>query len=212
MTTAFQHVFDRATALVYNNRKRVSQTVARDGTVRTTSMGDQRFLFEVQLPDGVSWLEYRPLIAEIQQLDRVTNGTVQITNPELQWMVGYQGAVAQSLSPIEITVNNAVATVSNSASLLKAPGISLNNSDLILRRGDFIQLDNGSVYTVGNDVTKVNTTVSLNKPIIESDDTYTVKTGSNVVWTLTCTSFPNWRFVEQDRIAWDGAFTFVEVI
>ena len=50
MTTAYQEVLDRATTISINKRKTVAQTVARNGTVRSTSLGGGGWQFEVQLP------------------------------------------------------------------------------------------------------------------------------------------------------------------
>jgi hypothetical protein len=204
MTTAFQTVIDNAEAISFNRRKKVSQTVSRDGTVKSTSLGGQIWEFEVSLPNGPKWSEYRPLIERMEALDRVTVGTIQINSANQSWLTGYQGNLT-SLSGIGVsfTSGNTV-TITSGASL---------GSGYRFRSGDLIQLgSSGSVYSVVNDVVYNGTTITLNRPVREAAGSYTLVVGQNVTWSVICVQFPKWTVFARDQVGWDGPFVFAEAV
>lgn len=204
MTTAFQTVIDNAEAISFNRRKKVSQTVSRDGTVKSTSLGGQIWEFEVSLPNGPKWSTYRPLIERMEALDRVTVGTIQINSANQSWLTGYQGNLT-SLSGIGVsfTSGNTV-TITSGASL---------GSGYRFRSGDLIQLgSSGSVYSVVNDVVYNGTTITLNRPVREAAGSYTLVVGQNVTWSVICVQFPKWTVFARDQVGWDGPFVFAEAV
>ena len=204
MTTAFQTVIDNAEAISFNRRKKVSQTVSRDGTVKSTSLGGQIWEFEVSLPNGPKWSEYRPLIERMEALDRVTVGTIQINSANQSWLTGYQGNLA-SLSGIGVTFTSGnTVTIASGASL---------GSGYRFRSGDLIQLGSGgSVYSVVSDVVYNGTTITLNRPVREAAGSYTLIVGQNVTWSVICVQFPKWTIFARDQVGWDGPFVFAEAI
>lgn len=204
MTTAFQTVFDNAETISFNKRKKVSQTQSRDGTIKTTSLGGQAWQFEVKLPDGPKWTVYRPLIEAMEALDRVTVGQVQINNPGLDWLSGYQGDLADVSA---VTVNY------STGNTLTITGGATLGSGYRFRAGDFIQLgSSGSVYTVVEDVAHDEDTITLHRPVREDAGSYTLLVGSDVVWNVICVNFPKWTIFARDQISWDGAFIFAEAL
>jgi hypothetical protein len=204
MTTAFQTVIDNAEAISFNRRKKVSQTVSRDGTVKSTSLGGQIWEFEVSLPNGPRWSEYRPLIERMEALDRVTVGTIQINNANHSWLTGYQGNLT-SLSGIGVTFTSGnTVTITSGASL---------GSGYRFRSGDLIQLGSGgSVYSVVSDVVYNGTTITLNRPVREAAGSYTLIVGQSVTWSVICVQFPKWTVFARDQVGWDGPFVFAEAI
>jgi len=204
MTTAFQTVIDNAEAISFNRRKKVSQTTSRDGTVKSTSLGGQIWEFEVSLPNGPKWSEYRPLIERMEALDRVTVGTIQINNANHSWLTGYQGNLT-SLSGIGVTFTSGnTVTIASGASL---------GSGYRFRSGDLIQLGSGgSVYSVVSDVVYNGTTITLNRPVREAAGSYTLIVGQSVTWSVICVQFPKWTVFARDQVGWDGPFVFAEAI
>lgn len=203
MTSAFQTVFDHAAQISISKRKNVAQTKARDGTVRSTSLGGQAWQFTVVPPSGPRWTAYRPLIEQMEALDRVTAGTVQISNPKLSWLNGYQGNLTN--------IANVTVSYTSGNTLTITSGATLG-SGYRFRSGDFIQLGDASVYTVVNDVAYNDNTITVHRPIREAAGSYTLKIGQNVVWNVICTSFPNWTIFSRDQVQWDGPFIFQEVL
>lgn len=205
MTTAFQTVFDNAESISINRRRKVSQTTSRSGVVKSTSLGGQIWEFEVKLPDGPSWQEYRPLIERMEALDRVTVGQVQINNPGHSWLSGYQGDLT-SVSSITASF-----TSGNTITLTGGFGV-LSSGQKKFVAGDLIQLGTGGVYSVAADVEFNQTVVTLNRPVIDAAGTYTLKVGPAVVWDVICVQFPKWTIFARDQISWDGPFVFAEAI
>jgi hypothetical protein len=205
MTTAFQTVIDNAESISINRRKKVAQTTSRDGTVKATSLGGQIWEFEVKLPDGPRWTDYRGMIEKMEALDRVTVGTIQINSAGQSWLSGYQG----NLSNISAVT---VSYTSGNTLTITSGGGSLSSGQFRFKAGDFIQLGTGSVYSVVNDVAHNGTSITVNRPIREAAGTYTLKVGPNVVWSVICVNFPKWNIFARDQISWDGSFVFAEAL
>jgi hypothetical protein len=206
MTTSFQTVIDNAEAISFNRRKKVAQTTSRDGTVKSTSLGGQVWEFEVTLPNGPKWSEYRPLIERMEALDRVTVGTIQINKAAHSWLTGYQGSLS-TLSGIGVTFTSGnTVTIASGATGLSA-------GQFRFKSGDLIQLGtSGSVYSVVNDVIHNGTTITLNRPVREAAGSYTLVVGQNVTWSVICVQFPKWTVFARDQVGWDGPFVFSEAI
>lgn len=207
MTTAFQTVIDNAETISINRRKKVAQTTSRDGTVKSTSLGGQIWEFEVKLPDGPSWEEYRPLVEKMEALDRVTEGTIQISDAGHAWITGYQGDLG-STSGITVSYSGSgnIVTITSGAT-------GLSSGQYRFRSGDLIQLgSSGSVYSVVDDVAYNGTNIVLNRPVRESAGSYSLLVGQAVTWTVICVNFPKWTLFGSRQISWDGAFVFAEAI
>lgn len=206
MTTAFQTVIDNAESISINRRRKVAQTISRDGTVKSTSIGGQVWEFEVKLPDGPRWTEYRPLVERMEALDRVTAGTIQINDSGQAWLSGYQGDLASTSGiTVSFTSGNTVSITAGATGLVSPQ-----------RRfvaGDFVQLgSSGSVYSVAADVAHNAATITLNRPVRESAGSYSLIVGPAVTWTVICVSFPKWTIFARDQISWDGPFVFAEAL
>ena len=206
MTTAFQTVIDNAEAISFNRRKKVAQTTSRDGTVKSTSLGGQIWEFEVSLPNGPKWSEYRPLIERMEALDRVTVGTIQINKAAHSWLTGYQGSLS-TLTSIGVTFTSGnTVTIASGAT-------GLTSGQFRFRSGDLIQLgSSGKVYSVVSDVAHNGTTITLNRPVREAAGSYTLVVGQSVTWSVICVQFPKWTVFARDQVGWDGPFVFAEAV
>jgi hypothetical protein len=203
-TTAFQTVFDNAQTISFNRKKKVSQTQSRDGTVKATSLGGQIWTFEVKLPDGPRWTDYRPLIEAMENLDRVTVGQVKINNTGQSWLSAYQGDLTNTGSVVVSYSSGTTLTITSGATLA---------SGNRFKAGDFIQIGStGSVYTVVSDVVYNNNTITVNRPVRETAGSYTLVVGQAVTWNVICVNFPQWTIFARDQISWDGSFIFAEAI
>ena len=207
-TTAFQTVFDKAEALSIGRRKKVAQTQSRDGSVKSTSLGGQIWEFEVKLPDGLAWTEMRPLVEEMEALDRVTVGQVQINNSGHAWISGYQGNLAGA------NLTNVVVSVSSgTTATITSGGAGLSAGQFRFKAGDFIQMGStGSVYTVVENVAYNGTTITLNRPVRDAAGSYTLVVGPAVKWNVICVNFPNWTLFARNQVSWDGPFIFAEAV
>lgn len=204
MTTAFQTVFDNAEQISFNRRKKVATTTSRSGVVKATSIGGQVWEFQVSLPSGPTWTEYRPLIEKIEALDRITVGQVQINKVGHEWISGYQGNLSNITGVTVSYTSGNTLTITGGATL---------GSGYRFKSGDLIQLGtSGAVYSVVDDVAFNQTTITVHRPIREAAGSYTLKVGPNVVWNVLCVNFPNWTLFARDQVSWDGAFVFVEAI
>lgn len=203
MPSAFQTVFDQAQSISFNRKRKISQTQSRDGTIKTTSLGGQIWEFEVTLPDGPKWTEYRPLIEAMEALDRTTAGQVQINHSGLSWLSQYQG---------DLVNTSTVAVSFSSGNTLSITGGATLASGYRFKAGDFIQLGTGSVYTVVSDVLYNNNTITVHRPVREAAGSYTLVIGPAVSWNVICVNFPQWTIFARDQISWDGAFIFSEAI
>ena len=206
MTTAFQTVIDYAETISINRRKKVAQTISRNGVVKSTSLGGQVWEFEVKLPDGPSWTTFRPLVEAMEALDRVTVGTIQLNNAGQSWLSRYQGDLA-SLSGIGVSYSSG-----NTVSITSG-ATGLSSGQFRFKAGDLIQLgSSGSVYSVVSNVAHNGTVITLNRPVREAAGSYSLIVGPSVTWSVICVSFPKWTIFARDQISWDGSFVFAEAI
>ena len=94
--------------------------------------------------------------------------------------------------------------------MVSSPVIS---SGYKFRSGDLIQLGaSGKVYSVVNDVTPAETTVTLHRPVRDSTGTYSLVVGRAVSWTVICTDLPRWEIFDRNQVRWSGPFRFAEVV
>lgn len=206
MTTAFQTVINNAESISINRRRKVAQTISRDGTVKSTSLGGQIWEFEVQLPSGPAWTTYRPLIERMEALDRTTVGTIQINSAGHSWLSRYQGNLS-STSGITVSFS------SGNLVTITAGATGLTAGQFRFRAGDFVQLgSSGSVYSVAEDVAHNAANIVLNRPVREAAGSYSLIVGPAVTWSVICVQFPKWTIFARDQIQWDGPFVFAEAI
>jgi hypothetical protein len=198
---SFQWIIDNAESISIRSRPTVAATSSLDGTYRSVSQGVAPWTFEVQLPQGPAWTEYRKDIATAEYLDRTTTANIQINTSGQSWLIPYQGNCANT------SAVTASWTTGNTITLTGGQAASGFN----FRAGDILQLGStGSVYRVAADVAFNVNTVTLHRPLLESAGNATLIIGPAVTWSVRCADFPQWTIFARDQISWSGAFVFVE--
>lgn len=206
MTITFQPVIDNAETLSINKLKKVAQTVSRDGVVKSTSLGGQIWEFEVKLPDGPYWTNYRSIIEQLESLDKVTPSQINISKTSLKYIYGYQGSYTNLTNTVQV-----IATSGNTVTIATQPNLQ---SGYKFKSGDLIQLGtNGHVYSIVEDVPYSSNLITLHRPLRDAAGTYALLIGGeNVHWNVICTQFPRWTIWQYNQIKWNGPFIFSEVV
>jgi hypothetical protein len=128
-------------------------------------------------------------------------------NPNLNYLFGYQGN-ATSLTGLTSTYTQ------GSNVITIAGGTCPSGKKLVA--GDILQFAGSNrVYSVVADVPYNGTSVTLNRPVLETSAASIATTvGSNCNFAVICTSFPDWQFAGDGskRIVWSGSFTFMEAL
>jgi hypothetical protein len=202
---SFQWIIDNAETISVNRKKMVGVTTARDGTMRSVSRGNQPWLFEVKLPDGPRWSDYRQLISQAEALDRITSATIQFNDTGLNWFIQYQGNSAN--------YTGFVATIAQGSTSITLTTSPTTASGFKFRAGDIIQLgSSGRCYTVIADVAFNSNIVNLHRAVIDaSGSSIALRVAENCVFTVKCQNFPDWTIFDRDQISWNGSFVFQEV-
>lgn len=201
---SFQNVIDKAETISIDRKKVVASTTARDGTTRAVSRGGQFWRFEVKLPDGPRWTDYRRIISQLEALDRVTTGTFQLNTANMEWLSKYQGD--------SVNYTGFVANITNGSSTITLTTSPTTSSGYKFRAGDIIQLgSSGKCYTVAADVAYNSNSVTLHRPVLDATATgVALRVGPNCVFTVLCKEFPSWTIFARDQISWSGPFVFHE--
>lgn len=201
---SFQWIIDNAETVSMERKKVTAATQTRSGVIRTVSRGGQVWRFEVKLPDGPRWTDFRQYISQAEALDRTSTGNIQFNATGHDWLIKYQGDSANYTGFVATITNN-----SNTITLTTSPTTS---SGYKFRAGDFIQLgSSGKVYTVTADVAFNSNTVTLHRPVLEASASgVALRVGPNCVWTVVCSQFPSWTLFARDQVSWSGPFVFYE--
>jgi hypothetical protein len=201
---SFQNVIDYAETISIDTKQVVASTQSRDGTYRAVSRGGQYWRFEVKVPDGPSWTDWRTRIANFERLDRVNSGTFSLNTANMEWLYKYQGNSAN--------YTGFVATITQGSKNILLTTSPTTSSGFKFRAGDFIQLGTTrKVYKVESDVPYNSNSVTLHRPVIESSaSTVSLRVAENCVFTVYCKDMPQWTIMARDQISWSGPFVFVE--
>lgn len=201
---SFQWIIDNAESISINRKKVTASTQSRDGTVRAVSRGGQAWSFEVRLPDGPRWSDYRQFISQAEALDRVSTAAIQFNDTGLNWFIKYQGN--------SVNYTGFVATITQGSNTITLTTSPTTSSGYKFRAGDFIQLGStGKCYTVAADVAYNSNTVTLHRPVIDASATgVALRVADNCQFTVICKEFPNWTLMARDQVSWSGAFVFYE--
>ena len=212
---SFQWIFDNAESISISKRAVVAQSITRGNRVRTNKLGGQTWRFDVKLPDGMRWSQWRSYIEGSEALDRFTVDTISLNQSGYSYINGYMGDA--NSGNIQATYNNDNAPTTLNLSSVSSLGVD----EYVFKSGDWLQLgNNGHVYSVTADVLRgnaaVNTvTIPVNRPIIETANAsvvYTLKVGQDVTFDVICVEFPTWNIFQRDQVSWSGNFVFFEVV
>ena len=201
---SFQWIINNAETVSMERKRVTAATQTRSGVIRTVSRGGQVWRFEVKLPDGPRWTDYRQNITLAEALDRTSTGTIQFNSTGHDWLIKYQGN--------SVNYTGFVATITNNSNTITLTTSPTTSSGYKFRAGDFIQLGaSGKVYTVAADVAFNSNTVTLHRPVLDASASgVALRVGPNCVWTVVCSQFPTWTIFARDQVSWSGPFVFYE--
>lgn len=77
---AFQWLFDNMEQFSFDSAPVVGVTLSRNFIPRSVSRGPAPPRFTVKMPDGMPWSKIRDYIAVLDAADRISTGTVGLTN------------------------------------------------------------------------------------------------------------------------------------
>lgn len=208
---SFQSIIDNAANIVINRRPVIAQTITRSGISRAVSRGNNLWKFEVTLPDGPRWQDYRGIVSAAEAKDMLNQETVNFSNPGLDYLFGYQGdqtGFATTTVEVNYQFRDRLIIVNNA----NEPA-----SGFVFKAGDLIQLAGGRTYTVASNVPAgsggAGDTILLHRPIVdEIEGNYSITVGAGCQFTLKCISYPEFSIFERNQIAWSGPFIFQEVL
>ena len=200
---AFQWIIDNATALSIDGRGTVAQTITRENVIRTVSRGGRVWKFTVTPSPGATYVEARPYLAKLDQMDRITVADINFSQAGFENIIGYLGSGTGGFT---------IAGISGTTCTVTAGSLS---GSYVARAGDWLQIGStGSVYQVVQDPATGNgATVTLNRPIDEAVGSYTGYFGTNVTWSVLCVQRPTWGLVPAGAnmlVNWSGDFIFYE--
>jgi hypothetical protein len=203
---SFKWIFENAETIGIETKRVVASTQSRDGTYRAVSRGGQYWRFEVKMPEGMRWSQWRGYIAKMEELDRLTAERIYMDIVGQRYFWGYQGNSVNSTGFRASIVNG-----SKNITLIQSPNTF---SGFKFKAGDLIQFaPDGKVYKVAADVAFNSNTVTLHRPVLETTQADVIlRVGLNVDFNLICKDFPSWTIFSRDQISWSGPFVFVEVI
>jgi hypothetical protein len=199
---AFQWIVNSATGLSIDGRGTVAQTITRENVIRTVSRGGRVWKFTVTPSPGATYVESRPYLAKLDQMDRITIAQINFNHTGFEVINKYLGTA--SGGPFTIAgISGTTCTVSG----------FIFGDEYAARAGDWLQIGAaGSVYQVVQDPALGNgATVTLNRPIDEAPGSYTGLFGPNVNWNVICVERPMWSLVPAGNnmlVNWSGDFVF----
>jgi len=203
---AFQWIIDNATALSIDGRGVVAATSTRENVIRTVSRGGRVWKFTVSASPGKTYVESRPYLARLDQMDRITIADINFSQAGFSNIIGYLGSGTGGFTVV-VPAGTSVTTCTITAGTLA--------SGYVARAGDWLQIGTtGSVYQVVTDPSAGNgVSVTLNRPIDEAAGSYTGLFGANVTWSVLCVERPTWSLVPAGAnmlVNWSGDFVFYE--
>ena len=210
---SIQTIIDNATFIKFGRTKTAGQTISRSGRVLTSLRPtSQPFNFEVGMHDALTYSTNRDLVETIDTLDITTEETIDIgsTNTNINYITTLQGS----------GFGGTVTVTSASGNQIVLNTTSATGGGTTLKKGDFIQLDNGYryPYRVTADVTWNGTsmTIPIHRPFIAQSG-YTVSgkgiiLGSSVQFRVKMLEKPEYRVYPHDLLAFDSDFSLIEII
>ena len=203
---AFQWIINNASGMSIDGRGTVAQTATRENVIRTVSRGGRVWKFTVTPSPGATYVEARPYLAKLDQMDRITIADINFDHPGFENIIGYQGSGSGGFSVV-VPSGTSVTTCTVTAGSL--------TGTYVARAGDWLQIGaTGSVYQIVEDPAPGNgATVTLNRPIDEAAGTYTGLLGADVTWSVLCVQRPTWSLVPAGAnmlVQWSGDFLFYE--
>jgi len=212
-----QSIVDNAVSISLNRTKVAAQSVSRSGIIKTSEIiSGIPFHFDIEMSQGLSYSANRELIEELDRIDIVEAGTIDIglTNPGLAYITEYQGDIS-SAELGDITLNGF------GGDDIYMNTLSVTGSGTLFKAGDVIQPDTGYnyPYTVAVDVpysASANLVVQVHRPVIEQS-AYTffgkgLNVGVDCTYRVKMFKKPTYTILPHDRLVFNSSFKLVEVI
>lgn len=212
----FQTVLDFHTQFSVNTRRVVGQQVSRSGQVRTAEyLNSVPWVFTVTVMEYGYYPTARNFIQQIDNLDRLSTGTLTFNSSTLSWFTKYQGDLTLSQANA-LTLASVPAANSKTITVGNLPAVA--STAYVFKAGDFIQLGLYP-YKVAADVLRGSGTtisVTLHRAVIGTVSTGTLTAvGNNVVFTVVAERCPTYTLNPMTNgafIKWDGDFVFREAV
>jgi len=211
---SFQTIFDISQSISVNTRKMAGQQVSRSGQVRTLEyLTAQPWVFTVKPHGYLYYPQVRDVLQVIDNLDRVTAGTITFSSSTLSWFCAYQGALS-SAQVNALTLASVPAANATTISVGNLPSVS--SSTIVFKAGDFLQL--GSYpYKVTTQVTRGSAStvsVGIHRPVIGTPSAGTLTAvGSSCTWSVVAEVCPTYTLVPMTSgafVQWNSDFVFRE--
>lgn len=211
---SFQTIFDISQSISVNTRKMAGQQVSRSGQVRTLEyLTAQPWVFTVKPHGYLYYPQVRDVLQVIDNLDRVTAGTITFSSSTLSWFCAYQGALS-SAEVNALTLASVPAANATTISVGNLPAVS--SSTIVFKAGDFLQLGNYP-YKVTTQVTRGSAStvsVGIHRPVIGTPSAGTLAAvGSSCTWSVVAEVCPTYTLVPMTSgafVQWDSDFVFRE--
>jgi len=215
---SLQTIVDNSTFATIYRKKIAGQSISRSGRLLTSEVVSAvPYQFTVGMHGGLQYSTNRGLTEDLNALDVTEESTIDIgtTNTGLAYITAYQGSLdATQIGQITVTSASASSLVLNTASVTGGP------SGFVVKKGDYIQLDNSYRYpyqaTADVAWNSSSVTVPLSRNFIPQSS-YTVSgkgivVGSSVQWRVKLISKPRYSVIPGDLLQFDSDFEFIEFI
>ena len=213
---SIQTIIDKSQQIEMDRRRMVGQSVSRSQRIKTSERSTaQPWKFKVTPPGSLPWTSSRGILEVIDLNDRVTEYQITLSNSAgMNYITAYQGAMTQG----EINTITVSSTGTSTLTLTNLP--SIGSTGVLFRPGDFIQPANSRYpYTVVSTATRginTTTTVTLNRPVITSENLNLVgggiRVGNSATWQVIVTGLPTYTLTPMRQVQFTGDFELIEKV
>jgi len=211
---SFQTILDISQYIQVNTRKTVGQQYSRSGQVRTAEyLTAQPWIFTVKPHAYLYYPQVRSVIQAIDNLDRLTAGTLSFASSTLSWFASYQGALSAAQAAA-LTLASVPAANATTITVGNLPSVA--SGTVVFAPGDVLQL--GSYpYKVATQVTRgaaATVSVVLHRPVIGTPSAGTLTAvGSACTWSVVaevCPVYTLHPMTDGAWVEWASDFVFRE--
>ena len=219
--SGLQTIIDTCSKLEFDRRRIIGQSVSRSQRIRTAErVAAQPFAIMVTPKPLFKVDQSRVLVEELFARDRFQESEIRLgSNPNLSYLVKYQGELADQATAETITINT---WTTNQITLGNLPAIggSITSSTVLFQAGDFIQPANSRYpYVVQTAIlrgTGSTTTGTVNRSLITSENInvvgQTLKVGTDTSMRMIVTDIPSYQITQKNLMNFTGDFKLIEAI
>lgn len=218
-------IFNNAQSITVDRRKVVGTQYTRNEIARTSVTPTlQPWRFVIEMPNSLPYNIARPLLEEVDRLDRWAPFQVLVSKPEFKWFFRYQG----DMTPAQISAITVQSYVGNVLTLTNLPAIA--PSAYLFYRNDLIDIGNEQhPFTASEGVTRgtgSTVTVYTSRPNIFTSSVVGkgINVGTDCAFNMFCPNMPTYKLMPGARayngstlvnnamIEWSDSFTFYEYL